>query len=78
MYEDSFQGLSSAVCANVFEEMRCNDITEECTIICDFLGIASKLWIPLTDQITEIRHFCVPIFYLIVSGTSSRDESQIE
>jgi hypothetical protein len=37
------------------------------------LGISNKLWIPFTDQMSEIRHFSVSIYCLILSGTSSRD-----
>jgi hypothetical protein len=38
MYSDSFQDPSSAVCVYVFKQIRYNDITEECTIICSPFG----------------------------------------
>jgi hypothetical protein len=42
------------------------------------LETSGKLYIPLTDQITEIRLFSVSIFYLILSGTSSLEGTQID
>jgi hypothetical protein len=36
-------------------------------------GTSSRLWIPLTDQRSEIRHFSVLISWFTLSGTSSHD-----
>jgi hypothetical protein len=41
-------------------------------------GTSTKLWIPLTDQRSEIRHFSVLISELTLSRISSRDDTYIE
>jgi hypothetical protein len=41
-------------------------------------GISRRLWIPLTDQGSEIKHFYVSIFWLTPSGISSRDDTHVE
>jgi hypothetical protein len=62
MHKNVFQGLSSAVCAEVFNQIKHNVIREECNIICSAFGCIEQTVDSFTNQITEIRHFLASLF----------------
>jgi hypothetical protein len=62
MYQDFFR-VRLRLCACTFS-CKSNTITLQNNVLLYgfILGISSKLWSPLTDQIIEIRHFSVSTF----------------
>jgi hypothetical protein len=66
MHSDSFQRPSSGPCAYVCKQIRNNNVTEECIIICSPFGHIEQIVDPFDRPNSGNQALFRPIFYLIV------------
>jgi hypothetical protein len=73
MHEDAFQVPSSAMCAEVFNQIRRNVITEECILLSRAFEYIEQTVGSLHEPNDRNQALLMSIFRLILSGISSRN-----
>jgi hypothetical protein len=77
MRPDAFQGLSPPMYVVASNKIRHNGITKECSMLCNTFGYIQQTVDSVDGQTVEIRHFSISMYCFIISGTSSRNGTQV-